>query len=283
MHQHVRRWQVLTTASIAVLSTVSSLLALFRPGHYADPALLLPRMLAQDTVILLVAVPVLVVGLRYAVRGSLRGRIVWLGALAFTTYIWASIAGQTAFNGFYLGYVALFSLSLFTLVGGVLGTDAAAVQRRLAGRVPTRLFVGWLALVAVGLSALWLSDALPAAINGTTPAVIQELGPRATQTYLLDLGVVVPALAVAARWLHRGEAWGYVASGVLLVMASILAPSITALTIVDAGSDSVTVTLPLFLGSVVPPVVSAAFAVRYLVALDGRESAPTATDEGVRA
>ena len=33
------------------------------------------------------AIPVLLVGLWFAVNGSLRGRFVWLGALAFMTYM----------------------------------------------------------------------------------------------------------------------------------------------------------------------------------------------------
>lgn len=280
----LRYWQSLCTLAILVLSIASSLLGLFRTGHYNDAPALLPRLIAQDVAILTVAVPVLAISLWYAAQGSLRGRIVWLGALAFMTYIWASIAGQTAFNQFFLGYVALLALSLFTLVGGLLDTNAEAVHRKLDGRLSRTLYGGWLAFVAVGLSLLWLSDAVPATLAGTTPAVVAELGPQATHTYVLDLGIVVPSLSIAAFWLWQDKKWGYVVTGVLLVMAAILAPSITALTLVDLLGGAVTVTVPLLLGSIAPPLVSAAFAIKFLCTLGHHErdrSQPTLRESDV--
>ena len=266
----LRRWQVISTLGILALSVASSLLGLFQPGHYADPSLVIDRLRAQDAVVLAVAVPVLAAGLWLAARGSLRGRIVWLGALAYMTYLWASVTVQTAFNQFYLGYVVLLGLSVFTLVGGVLDTDADVLAARLTGRLSRSLFAGWLALVAVGLAALWLSSLVPATLTGTAPPVVEELGESALHTYVLDLAIVVPSLAVAAVWLQRGHAWGYVTAGVLLVMAAILAPGLTAITVVDVQSDAVTITPLLLVGTILPPMVSIAFAARYLLAVDGR-------------
>ena len=114
-----------------------------------------------------------------------------------------------------------------------------------------------------------LSELIPATVTGTQPLVIEELGPQAAQTYLLDLGVVVPALAITAGLLWRERAWGYVSTGVLLVMASLLAPTLTAITVVDVLSDYVTVSVPLIVGTILPPVVASGFAVKYLLALDG--------------
>lgn len=275
----ISRPYVLSTVAILLLSVVSSFLGLLRKGQYNDPTALLPRLYAQDAVILLVAVPTLAIGLRYAMRGSLRGRVVWLGVLAFMTYVWASIAGQIAFNQFFLGYVALFALSLFTLVGGVVHTDAEAIHRALDGGLSRPLYSGFLALVAVGLALLWLSELVPAVIAGTAPRVLEELGPQAAHTYLLDLGVVVPALAITALWLRKDRPWGYVFTGVLLVMAAILAPSLAAITVVDATGDYVTVSIPLIIGTILPPVVAAGFAIRYLLVLGENESGEREPDE----
>lgn len=270
---------VLSTVAILLLSIVSTLLGLLREGHYNDPTALLPRLYAQDAVILLVAVPALAIGLRYAMRGSLRGRIVWLGALAFMTYMWASIAGQVAFNEFFLGYVVLFALSLFTLIGGTVNADATAIRRALDGELSRRLYAGFLALVAVGLAFLWLSEILPATLAGTAPLVLEELGPQAAHTYLLDLGVVVPALAITAVSLRRNRTWSYVFTGVLLVMAAILAPVLTAATVLDVLGDYVTVSPPMIVGTILPPVVAAGFAVNYLLVLGGNEPDERGRDE----
>lgn len=267
---------VLGTISVLLLSVVATLLGLFEAGQYNDPVALRPRLFAQDAVILLVAVPVLAIGLWTARRGSLRGRIVWLGALAFMTYMWASVAGQLAFNRFFLGYVVLFGLSLFTLVGGVATTDATAIRRGLDGRLSTTRYGGFLALIALGLALLWLSEIVPAILAGTPPVIVEQFGPQAAHTYVLDLGVVVPALIITADLLRRDRAWGYVFTGVLLVMAALLAPTLTAITLVDVLGDYVTVSLPLIVGTILPPLVAAGLAVRYLFVLGG--VAPTGSE-----
>ncbi|MUV58502.1 hypothetical protein GJ632_16420, partial [Halogeometricum sp. CBA1124] len=158
MTSQLRRWHVLSTVAILALAAVSSLLGLLRPGHYRDAPALVAQYQLQDLTVLLVGLPVLAVGLRYAMRGSPRGRIVWLGALAYSTYTWLSVAVQVSFNDLFLAYVALFSLSLFTLVGGLVTTDAAAVREALEGRIRTSLYAGALVVVGLGLAALWLSD-----------------------------------------------------------------------------------------------------------------------------
>jgi hypothetical protein len=272
----LRSWQVGSTLGVVVLSVVSSLLGLSRSGHYAGASGIVARTRAEDAVILLVAVPVLAIGLRYAVRGSLRGRMVWLGALAYMAYVWLTRAGALAFNDFFLGYVVLFVLSSFTLVAGFVTTDAEAVHRGLEGSIPRRTYVGLLWLIAVGLSLLWLSDVVPATLFGTTPLAVQEFGPTGLITYVVDLGLAVPSFAVAGYWLRHGRSWGFVAAGVLLVFAGILAPGLTAITVVDLRSG-VTMTPGLVVGTVLPPAVAGAFALWYLLAMPGR-GRPDATD-----
>jgi hypothetical protein len=261
-----KRWQAGTTLAVLGLAVASSLFGLFHPGHYAGPQALLGRTRAEDVVVLAVGVPVLAVGLWAAYRGSLRGRVGWLGALAFHTYLWTSRSVSLAFNDFFLGYVALLTLSLFTLVAGVLETDADAVGRRLDGRHSRRLYAGVLAVIAVGLALLWLSEIVPATLAGETPGIVAEFGPRGLGTYVVDLGLVVPSLAVAAGWLWRGRSRGYLVGGVLLVFGALLAPVLTAVTVVDLRTG-VRMTAGLVAGTVLPPLVAAAFAVTYLRAL----------------
>jgi len=267
---HLERWHVLSTLAIIGLAMASSLLGLFASGHYTGSSDLLARNRAQDATILAVGVPALAAGLWLARRGSLRGQFLWLGSLAYMVYMWSSYALTLSFNAYFLGYLALFVLSTFTLAGGLLAVDAAAVKHILSGRISRPLFVGFLAFTAIGLGALWLSEIIPATIDGTEPAVVEELD-SGLGTYVLDLGLVVPALAVAAGWLRHDRAWGYVTAGVLLVFAAVLAPTLTATLAVDA-TTGVSMTVPMMVLTAVPPAIGAAFAVRYLLAIDGRRT-----------
>lgn len=276
----IPRWQRRSTALVAVLAIVSSLLGLFRPDHY--PPTLLPAFYVQDAVILLVGVPALALGLRSAVAGSPRGRLVWLGALAFMTYMWASVGLQVPFNGFFLGYVALFGLSLFTFVGGVVGTDPLVVAETLGDAIPERRYGVVLGFIAAGLAALWLSELVPATLSGTPPLLVDEMGPQALVSHFLDLAVVVPALTIVAVWLWQGRPWGYALAGVALVFGALLAPAITGMTLALFLSGGVTLPLVAVVFTALPALAAAALAIGYLRRVPGRDRV-SASDAGVSA
>jgi hypothetical protein len=281
MSSELRRWHRQSTVAISALAVVSSLVGLLRPGHYRAPADLVLSYQIQDLTVLLVGVPVLVVGLWAASRGSVRGRLVWLGGMAFMTYIWASIAIQIPYNELFLVYVALFGLSLFTFVGGMWSTDPAAIRRRLEGRIDPRLYAGALFVVGLGLAALWLSDVLPPLLQGTTPTLVEESGPQALTSHVLDLGVVVPSILLAATWLYRRRTWGYVLAGVVLILGATLAAPIGLMTIVLLTGETVTVSPVAAFFTFLPIVVSALLAVTYVRSM-GDPGGTSGDGEGVQ-
>jgi hypothetical protein len=269
------RWHLVSTATIVVLSIGSTLLGLFRPGHY--PPELLPQFYVQDLVVLVVGVPALILGRWYTTRGSLRGRVVWLGALAYTSYVWASVGLQVPFNRFFLGYLLLFSLSLFTFVAGMVGIDANMVRRGLAPRLSERVYAAFLLLIAVGLASLWLAELVPATLSGVPPPLVAEIGPQALVSHFVDSGVVVPALIGVSGLLWRRRPWGYVFAGVALVFGALLAPTITGTTVALVVGGSVTVPPVALALTVLPAAVATVLAVTYLLAIPG--SGPSTADE----
>lgn len=279
MSPPIRRWQVVSTAVILGLSIVSSLLGLLRPDHYGEA--FLPQYYAQDATILVVGVPALALGLRRAIRGSVRGRIVWLGALAYMSYMWASIGLQVGFNRFFLGYVVLFGLSLFTFVGGMVAIETGAIDRSFPDDVPERLYGGFLVAIALGLAALWLAELVPATVTGTPPALVEEQGPQALVSHFLDLGVVVPSMAIAGIRLWRRRPWGYVLAGVGLVFGAILAPTIVSMTVVILWVGRLTVSGVAIVFTLLPVIAAVALAVTYvrLIPRDDRLGSASEPDE----
>jgi hypothetical protein len=273
MASQLHPWHRIATVAIIALAALSSLVGLFRPNHYDAAPDLVTAYQVQDLTILLIGIPVLATGLWLQMRNSPRGRIVWLGALAFMTYIWASIAVQIPYNELFLVYVALFGLSLFTLVGGILTTDADAVRQRVEGHINAALYSGVLLVIGSGLAALWLSDLLPSLLRGTTPALVEDSGPQALASHVIDLGVVVPSIFLAAVWLLRGRTWGYVLTGVVLILGATLAAPIGIMTLVLMTGETVAVSPIAGFFTFLPIVVSAVLAVMYLRSM-GRAQPP---------
>ena len=263
------RWETISTGAILVLSTVSALLGLFRTGHYVEPADELLRIYAQDAVILAIGMPVLTIGLLWAMRGSLRGRFVWLGGLTYMAYMWTHYAFVVAYNDFFLGYVALFALSVFTLLSGLVTTDGQRIYEAVHDDISPRIYGGFLAVAAIGLGSMWLFEIVPAMLADELPPAIVQLGPEAAHTYVIDLGLLVPSLAIAAVWILQRRPWGYVFTGVLLVFAALIAPTLTAITAVDLA-EGIDISLPVLVGTIVPPLIGLVFAGTYLLRVPAR-------------
>lgn len=274
MPSQFRLWHRISTVAVIALATLSSLVGLFRPNHYRAAPDLVTSYQVQDFTILLIGIPVLAAGLWMEMRNSPRGRIVWLGGLAFMTYMWASIAIQTPYNELFLVYVSLFGLSLFTFVGGMLTTDPDTVRRRVEEYINPTLYGGTLLVIGAGLAALWLSDLVPSLLSGTTPSLVEESGPQALASHVIDLGVVVPSVFLAAVWLLRGRTWGYVLTGVVLILGATLAAPIGIMTLVLMTGETVTVSPVAVFFTFLPIVVSTVLALMYLRSMAEREQPP---------
>lgn len=270
MASNVPRWQVVSTAAITVLATASSLLGLFRAGHY--PPELLPGFYIQDFLLLLVGIPALALGVAAARVGSKRGRIVWLGALAYMAYLSVSIAFQLTFNQFFLGYVLWTGLSFYTLVGALATTDPTAIKDAVAEHIAERVYGVFLWIIAIGLAVLWLSELVPATLSGRPPLLVAEVGPHALASHFIDLSLAVPAMAIAGTWLWRQRPWGYAVGGAGLVFGTLLAPTLAAVTVVLALGEAVTVPPVAVVFTILPALIAAVLALRFLLAITEDES-----------
>ncbi|ELZ88306.1 hypothetical protein C441_18982 [Haloferax sulfurifontis ATCC BAA-897] len=146
---------------------------LFVLEFYRDAEVLLPQLYGQDLLTLVVAIPALFGALYYAHQGPLRGYVVWLGVTGYLLYTYASYAFLTAFNELYLVYVALFVLTLFTLIGGLACIDPTGLKDALHDHL-VRGYVAFQALVAGLVALMWLAEVGSASLAGVRPPSIAE-------------------------------------------------------------------------------------------------------------
>ena len=183
---------------------------------YRDNEWVSSQMRGQDFVSLVFGVPLLLVSEHLARRGSIRGLLAWLGGLGYVTYSYLYIFG-IAYNPLFLVYLALLVTSAYTLIRALIGLDPVQVWASFDEAAPTKTVARFLAGFGVVLGALWGVQAILATVTGDAPESVISSGHPTAVVFILDLGLVVPLFWIGGRMLRRGEPWGFVLAGILLM------------------------------------------------------------------
>jgi len=204
--------------------------------------------IGNDIVTLLIGVPLLVTGIVLSRKGSLRGQLLLTGALGFFLYTYGSMSFLTAFNPFYLVYVALFSLSLFGFIFSMKDLDVDEISRRISDGFPRRSIAIYFITVAVFLTLAWLGLVASPSLTWTPPAGLESAITMVIQA--LDLGIIVPTSFLTAYLLLKKQPWGYALSSVMLLKILTMGAALISMIIVQILS-----------GVAVDPVVSTIFVI----------------------
>ena len=190
------------------------------PSIYRDVLWIRTAWLGTDVVTLFVVVPLLVWGLLASGRGSIRGQLLWYGALAYGVYNNAYYLLGAALNVLFPLYVALFVGCMWALLLALTGADVPAIVASFGARTPVRSVAGYMTFTGVGLAIAWLAQWAAFVFGGVTPSIGE--GPFRLVASL-DLSLIVPAMIVGATLLWRRRPWGFV----LAAMANALGAAYT--------------------------------------------------------
>ncbi len=182
--------------------------------YYWDPVSSVAQMQANDTVTLVLGVPLLAVSFWLARRGSLRGRLLLAGTLGFFLYTYMSMCFGTAYNALFLVYVAIFGLSLYAFVLAMLAFDLTTLPQHFSARLPRRWIAGLLIGAALFLALAWLGRVAATFTSNQAPPL-----DNITSMFIqaMDLVLVVPACVLGAILLLRRSAWGYLLASVAIM------------------------------------------------------------------
>jgi hypothetical protein len=184
-----------------------------------------------DLVTVLLGVPLLVLALAAYRRGSRRGGLLLAGALSYFLYVYASRALFNAYNPMFLGYIAVFSASVYALLLVVTAVDRAGLGERLTQGPPRRGLAWFLAACGAVTAAVWLLPLVAALAAGRPPELLDTY--TTTVTDVLDLGLIVPTLFVAAGLVRRRAPLGHVLAAALIVLLVLIAATIIAGTVLQ--------------------------------------------------
>lgn len=218
MFENVQRcgsWLWLTVP-IAILVLLVSGVGLGVPDFYRGPLVWTVQGVAQDFIDLVMVLPVLVVSAFLAARGSQHARLIWLGTLSYLVYSFVIYAFGVYFNTLFLVYVAAFGCCLWALIGGMVTTDWGEIRTQFAPQTPVKLISVLLVIQVVLFYITWLQEDIPAILSGTIPATVIESGLATNPVHVLDMAVMLPAIALSAIWLWRRQPLGYGLAAVML-------------------------------------------------------------------
>lgn len=200
------------TIFIAGIATVACAGGIFSKDLYQDSEFIKTAWFGNDIITLSIAIPLLLVALAFARKGSQRAQLVWMGLLGYMVYNYAFYLFGAVFNAFFLLYILLFSMSVYALAIGLFNLDVAGISQRFSSKTPVKALGIYLLLVSLPLGIFELSQCMRSIISGETPQIPSLI-------FALDLSVVVPTTALAAILLWRHQAWGYILGAMMLIKA----------------------------------------------------------------
>lgn len=198
------------TVLIAILAFIASAGGLFIPGLYRDSDLIKTAWFGNDIVTLLI-IPFLLISVYYYRRkGKYQAQLIWLGLLLYIFYNYAFYLFGARFNAFFLIYAALFSISLYALLLGLLDVN---VSDDFLNDIRHRKIISiFLMLIALPLLILEVSQCVNFIISGREPQIPSLI-------FALDISLVIPNSILAAILLWKKRKWGITLSAMMLVKA----------------------------------------------------------------
>ncbi|HVZ39450.1 MAG TPA: hypothetical protein VHI13_09245 [Candidatus Kapabacteria bacterium] len=214
-----------------------------------DPASVAREGIVWDSVNLLIGLPLLALGIHLRRRGSLRGRLLLAGLFFYFFYNYLMYATMTAFNPFFLVYVAIFALSSVAFLVNLGEIDVAGLPAAVTPHFPRRTFIAYSLGMGVMIALLWLRLTVSIMAAGRFPAEIA--GMNTLQTQAMDLGMIVPLTISAGLLLWRRRPWGYMLAAIVAsfgLMMCIVLPAWIAVPLIQDGRIDLVEAVPFLAG-----------------------------------
>ncbi|MEA2517993.1 MAG: hypothetical protein QOF49_73 [Chloroflexota bacterium] len=263
------------------LAGAAALAGLVVTNLYVDAPNWAQQARGTDLATLFLAVPVLGIGLWYARLGSSAGRLAVVAGLLYLVYNYAIFAFAVAMNPLTIVHIAIFGLSLWSLV--LAGRAAVEHDDELTARLDRRAGGGLLVGVAAMFGLLWLGQIAATSTTGILPPDLVKAGISSNPVYALDLAFFLPLCALAGTGLLRRQRPAAYAFPMLIWVALMGSGVVGGFLLMAAAGDQIAVPVVVAIAalSISSAIVAARAAVRPGPAIGlVRTSAPSAGTVG---
>jgi hypothetical protein len=269
----------MTTRSIAnglaavatALAAVAAGAGLLIPGLYRDAPYWVEQARGTDLGTLLVAVPVLALGLWAARRRSGAGQLAVFAGLLYVVYNYGIFVFSVAMNPLTAVHIAIVGLAVWSLVlttwSPALSEAGAAAAEGLNRRTSAIVLVA----VAALFGLLWIGQIATATATGALATDLVRAGISTNPVYALDLAFFLPLCALAGIGLLRRNRAGAYAQPMLVWVALMGAGVVGGFLFSAAAGDEIPINVAVVIRELA--IISAALAAVPLVRLTSGRSA----------
>lgn len=202
---------------------------IYGKGIYKNESLsMASQVIAQDFVILVMGVPLLLLSLFFA-RKSLKGLFMLAGTISFFLYTYMSYAFTANYNNLFLAYICLMSCCLIAFIALCISITSYGLKNCFVEKPKLKFTSIFMLIMGALVAAMWLQRIVPPLVAGMIPKSVEHYTTLIIQ--VLDLGIVIPAMLIAGILTLKKNPIGYFLSVLLSVKTLTLLTSITAMMI----------------------------------------------------
>lgn len=242
----IARVWIWLSAVIALLVSITSILGILNPTTYAqETSNWALQAVGQDSANLVVVV-VLLFSTYFLAKNSLKAYLVWLGCYIYLFYAFVIYAFFIHFNYLFLIYVAILGLSVYIPVGSIFCINFSSLSQAFTNKIAVKPASILLMSIGILFGLLWLSEIIPSLFSKEVPQSLVETALFVNPVYVLDLGLILPAMMITSILVWRRKLLGYVLTVPLLVFSATMGLGIIILFVLVASRGG---------AQVVPPAV----------------------------
>jgi hypothetical protein len=268
-------------AVATVLAAVAAGAGLLIPGLYRDAPYWVQQARGTDLTTLLVAVPVLAVGLWAARRGSGAGQLAVFAGLLYVVYNYGIFVFSVVMNPLTAVHIAIVGLALWSLVLTTRSPGLTEAGAAVAERLNRRASGSLLMAVAGLFGLLWIGQIATTTTTGTLAPDLVRAGLSTNPVYALDFAFFLPLCALAGIGLLRRNLAGAFAQPMLLWVTLMGAGVVGGFLFSAAAGEEVPIVVALVISAL--SIVAAALAAVPLVRQRSdplADSAPRSAHQG---
>lgn len=210
------RITAIMTLILSVLAMFASLAGIFIESIYKDvlsagtiTKLLLVGSVAQDIISILLALLLALLSVLFLKRPGYKTFITIIGLTGYFFYGYGLYVIQGQYTSIYLIYLAIFSLSIYSIVFGLLSFTPELIIKTSIPKVLRMSISIFLYSIVLMLGLVWLLR--------ITPDISRHVPQDTYGVFILDLGIVFPAITIAATKFIRSKPFGNILAGVALI------------------------------------------------------------------